>query len=280
MANVLVTGAGRGIGKVTALRLAASGWDVYAGVRKEADGEALAAEAPSGRIHPIQLDVTSQDDLAMLGGRLPPDLFAVVNNAGVAVGGPVETLTREALLEQFDINVFGQVKVTQTVLPRIRAAKGRIVFVSSISGRISNPNLGAYAASKYAVEALADALRMELRPWRIRVSLVEPGQTDTDIWRNAGNVLDETVAAMRPEHRELYGRHIDGMRKAIPTAQRMAVSPDGVAKAIEHALTSRRPRSRYVTGAATKVQVALAAITPTPMMDASLRKLTGVPRKV
>lgn len=278
MANVLITGAGRGIGKVTALRLAAAGWDVYAGVRKDSDGDALVKEG-GDRIHPLQLDVTSSDDLAMLGGRLPPELFAVVNNAGIAVGGPIETLTRDALREQFDVNVLGQVAVTQTVLPRIRAAGGRVVFVSSISGRISNPNLGAYAASKFAVEALADALRMEVHPWGIRVSLVEPGQTDTDIWRNAGEVLDQTTSAMRPEHRELYAKHIDGMRKAIPVAQKMAVPPEGVARAIEHALTARRPKTRYVTGAATKVQIALSALTPTSVLDASLRKMTGVPRK-
>ncbi|HJQ43414.1 MAG TPA: SDR family oxidoreductase [Jatrophihabitantaceae bacterium] len=278
MPNVLVTGAGRGIGKTTTLRLAAAGWDVYAGVRNEADGDALLAEAGE-RVHTLRLDVTSEDDLKMLGGRLPPELHAVVNNAGIAVGGPIEALRAEALREQLEVNVVGQVAVTQAVLPRLRASRGRIVLVSSISGRISNPNLGAYAASKFALEAIADALRIELHPWRIAVSLIEPGQIDTDIWRNAGDVLEETVAGMRPEHRELYAKHIDGMRKAIPLAQRMAASPDGVAKAIEHALTARRPKARYVIGATTKLQIALAGVTPTPMMDASLRKLTGVPRK-
>ena len=281
MPNVLVTGAGRGIGKAATLRLAAAGWDVYAGVRKDVDGDALIADAAeaSGRVHPIQLDVTSDDDLKMLGGRLPPELFGVVNNAGVAVGGMIESVPLAELREQLEVNVVGQVAVTQAVLPRLRAAKGRVVFVSSLNGRVSQPGVGPYCASKYALEAIADALRMELHPWRIRVSLIEPAQTDTDIWRNAEDVLEQTVGALRPEHRELYAKHIAGMRRAIPMAQRMAVSTDGVSKAIEHALTARRPRTRYVVGGSAKVQAALVALSPTAMTDASLRKLSGVPRR-
>jgi NAD(P)-dependent dehydrogenase (short-subunit alcohol dehydrogenase family) len=278
MPSVLVTGAARGIGRTTALRLAAAGWDVYAGVRREEDGPALVTAAPE-RLHPVKLDVTSAADIATLAERLPGSLDAVVNNAGIAVGGPIEGIPLDDLRRQFEVNVFGQVAVTQAVLPRLRASRGRVVFVSSLSGRVSTPMTGAYNASKFALEGIGDALRMELRPWRIRVSLVEPAQTDTDLWREAEKALEESIATLTPEHRELYAKHIEGTRKMIPLSQRIASSPEGVAAAIERALTARRPRARYVVGVGPKAQATLSGLTPTPVMDAVLGRLLGVPRK-
>ena len=174
MPSVLVTGAARGIGRATVLRLAGAGWDVVAGVRRAADGEALTATAgAAGRITPLQLDVSDAGQVAALDGALPQRLDAVVNNAGVVVSGPIEAVPPAELRRQLDVNVVGQVAVTQAVLPRLRAARGRVVFVSSLSGRVSTPMTGAYSASKFALEAVADALRMELRPWGVRVVLVE-----------------------------------------------------------------------------------------------------------
>jgi NAD(P)-dependent dehydrogenase (short-subunit alcohol dehydrogenase family) len=278
MRSVLITGAGRGIGRTTALRLAAAGWDVYAGVRSAGDATKLLSDA-SQRLAPLILDVTSAADIKALDSSLPERLDAVVNNAGIAVGGPVETVEVEQWRRQFEVNVVGQVAVTQAVLPRLRAARGRIVLVSSLSGRISTPMTGPYNASKFAIEAIGDALRVELKPWGVRVSLVEPAQTDTDMWRLADNVVDETVAGMSPEHRELYRKHIVGMRRTVKLSQRIASSPDGVAAAIERALTARRPRARYVVGAAPKAQAFITGLTPTPVQDASLRALLGVPRR-
>jgi NAD(P)-dependent dehydrogenase (short-subunit alcohol dehydrogenase family) len=138
---------------------------------------------------------------------------------------------------------------------------------------------GAYNSSKFALEGLADALRMELRPWRVRVSLVEPAQTDTDMWRAAETALEESIGLLSPEHRQLYAKHIVGMRRMIPLSQRIASSPEGAAAAIEQALTARRPRARYVVGAGPKLQSVLSGLTPTPVLDATLRKVTGVPRR-
>jgi NAD(P)-dependent dehydrogenase (short-subunit alcohol dehydrogenase family) len=278
MPKVLVTGAGRGIGRVATLRLARAGWDVFAGVRNEQHGKALAAEAPE-RITPVQLDVTSVGDIAALDAALPQDLGGVVNNAGIALGGPVEGLPLDEWRRQFEVNLFGQVAVTQAVLARLRGTHGRIVFVSSVSGRVSTPMTGAYNASKYALEGMADALRMELRPWRIKVALVEPAQTDTSMWQDAEATLDESVAALSAAHRELYRKHIDGARKALPRVRKLASDPEGVAAAIERALTARRPRARYVVGANAKVQALLASLTPTPMFDLTVSKGTGIPRK-
>src|SRR3954470_1322004 len=264
MPAVLVTGAARGIGRATASRLAAAGWDVLAGVRSGADGDALRAE----RITPVQLDVTDAEQVAALAGALPERLDAVVNNAGIVVNGPIEALPLHDLRRQLDVNVVGQVAVTQAVLPRLRAARGRVVFLSSLSGRVSTPMTGAYSASKFALEAVADALRMELRPWGVRVVLVEPAQTDTDLWRHADDTLQETVAVLSPAHRDLYARHIEGARtKMIPRSQRMASPVDGVATTIERALTARRPKARYVVGAGPKAQAAMAAFAPTPALD-------------
>ncbi|MDT4911401.1 MAG: hypothetical protein QOC66_529 [Pseudonocardiales bacterium] len=278
MPSVLVTGAGRGIGRTTALRLAAAGWDVYAGVRRDEDGAALVAAMPE-RVRSVKLDITSAPDVATLTEQLPATLNAVVNNAGIAVGGPIEGLPVDELRRQFEVNVFGQVAVTQAVLPRLRASRGRIVFVSSLSGRVSTPMTGAYNGSKFALEGIVDALRMELRPWGVGVSLVEPAQTDTDMWRDAEAALEQAIATLSAEHRVMYAKHIKGMRKMIPISQRIASSPDGVAAAIERALTARRPRARYVVGTGPKVQATLSGLTPTPVLDAALRRLTGVPRK-
>ena len=179
MPSVLVTGSGRGIGLAITEHLAATGWDVIAGVRTEADAKAVVALAPQ-RISAVILDVTSEADVEALAAALPDRLDAVVNNAGIAVAGPVETLTPADWRKQLDVNVVGQFAVTAALLPKLRASGGRVVFISSVNGKVSLPLLGAYSASKFALEAAADALRVELRPWGIAVSVVEPAQTDTD----------------------------------------------------------------------------------------------------
>jgi NAD(P)-dependent dehydrogenase (short-subunit alcohol dehydrogenase family) len=276
---VLVTGAARGIGRATVLRLAAAGWDVFAGVRRAEDGAALAASGPDGRVTPVTLDITDAEQVAALDDVLPARLDAVVNNAGIVVGGPVEGVPLDDLRRQLEVNLVGQVAITQATMPRLRGSRGRVVFVSSLSGRVATPMTGPYNASKFALEGLVDALRMEVRPWGVRAVLVEPAQTDTDMWREADTSLDESVAALAPEHRELYAKHIEGWRKSIPRSQKMASSVDGVAATIETALTSRRPRARYVVGAGPRIQGVMAALTPTSAMDAVLRAATGVPRK-
>jgi NAD(P)-dependent dehydrogenase (short-subunit alcohol dehydrogenase family) len=279
MTSVLVTGASRGIGRAAALRLASAGWDVYAGVRSEADGAGLVAGAPD-RVTPITLDVTDAEQVAALPHSLPARLDAVVNNAGVAVGGAIEALPVDQLRHQFEVNVVGQVAVTQAVLPLLRASRGRIVFISSISGMLASPMLGAYSASKFAIEAVADALRNELRPWGIAVTLVEPGQIDTDIWRGAPDELERTVAGMTPQHRELYAKHIEGMRRAIPRAQKMASPVDRVSDAVLKALTASHPKARYVAGRGAGISRTFKRFAPTSVTDRVLSATSGVPRKL
>ncbi len=279
MPSVLVTGASRGIGRATVSRLVASGWEVTAGVRRSADGDALVEEFAE-RVTPITLDVTDEDQVEALARSLPATLDALVNNAGIVVGGPVEGLPPTELRRQLEVNVVGQAAVTQAVLPRLRSSRGRVVFVSSVSGRVATPMSGAYNASKFALEGMADALRMELAPWGIKVVLVEPAQTDTDLWRDAETSVNETVALLSDEHRRLYSRHISGFVRTIPRNQRAAVPVDTVAATIERALTAKRPRARYLPGAGARAQMLLGRMTPTPLRDLAIRAGTGVPRRV
>jgi NAD(P)-dependent dehydrogenase (short-subunit alcohol dehydrogenase family) len=275
MPTVLVTGASRGIGQTIAGHLAAKGWDVIAGVRTEDDAARL--RAGDSRLTAVMLDVTNERHVAALDQSLPERLDAVVNNAGVVVGGPLETVAPAELRRQLDINVTGQIAVTQAVLPRLRRSRGRVVFISSINGKIAFPLIGAYCASKFALEAAADALRIELKPWDIAVVVIEPAQTDTDIWRKADGLLDDAVAQMTADSRWLYDRHLDGLRKSIPLSQKIAVPPEKVATVVDEALTARRPRARYVVGLAPKVQLALISRMPTGLRDRVLRAVSRQP---
>jgi NAD(P)-dependent dehydrogenase (short-subunit alcohol dehydrogenase family) len=259
--------------------MAAAGWNVFAGVRHAEHGESLAAQGPPGRIVPLLLDVTDAAHLATLDDKLPARVDALVNNAGIVVDGPIETVPLDDLRRQFEVNVVGQVAVTQALLPRLRESRGRIVFISSVSGRVSSPLLGVYSASKFALEGLTDALRIELRPWGIKVTLVEPAATDTDLWRTAVDRIDSTEASLSDEHRRLYAQHVVGARRLARAIQKQAVPVDNVAAAVERALTTARPRARYVVGALPKVQLAISAATPTPAMDAALARASGIPRK-
>lgn len=276
MPSVLVTGAGRGIGRTIAEQLAAHGWDVIAGVRSDADGAALTAVDPQ-RISAVILDVTDDEDISALDDALPDRLDAVVNNAGIVMAGPMETLTTQQWRTQLEVNVIGQLAVTRAVLPRLRTAHGRVVFISSVNGRMSTPLIGAYAASKFALEAAADALRMELSPWRIPVVLIEPAQTDTDMWRTAGSMVDDVDAALTPAERDLYGRHVSGMRKAVPISQRLAVAPEKVSDVVRAALTAKRPRARYIVGAGPRLQIALMTNLPVRVRDRVLRAVMRQP---
>jgi NAD(P)-dependent dehydrogenase (short-subunit alcohol dehydrogenase family) len=271
MPSVLVTGAGRGIGLAITEHMSGRGWDVYATARSDT---ALRRLDQLPNVHAIPLDVTDRASIAKLSDQLPTSLNGVVNNAGVIVNGPVEGLSLDDLSRQLDVNVTAQVGVTQAVLPKIREAGGRVVFMSSVSGLITTPGTGAYCASKYAVESLADALRMELRPWRIPVSLIEPGPIRTDMWGDMLTEHDRMAAQLTDEHRALYASHLAGTRKLLGRLQKLAADPKKVTKAVDHALTSRRPKRRYILDAASRAQKALVAVSPTAINDAVLAAAT------
>jgi NAD(P)-dependent dehydrogenase (short-subunit alcohol dehydrogenase family) len=276
MSTVLITGASRGIGRQLVAHLAAAGWDVVAGVRTAADAEAVTAIDPR-RVSTVLLDVTDAAQIAALADALPARVDAVVNNAGIVVAGPIEALDPAGWREQFEVNVFGQLAVTRAVLPKLRASRGRVVFVSSVNGRLSVPMLGAYSASKFALEGAADALRVELRPWGIAVAIVEPAQTDTDMWRLADAMVTDTEAGMSAEIGALYAGHVAGMKKFIPAARRLTVPAAKVAAVVERALTARRPKARYVVGIGPRLQVAFMSNVPVPVRDRVIGLIAGVP---
>jgi NAD(P)-dependent dehydrogenase (short-subunit alcohol dehydrogenase family) len=189
------------------------------------------------------------------------------------VSGPLEAVALDDLRTQLEVNVVGQLAVTQAVLPLLREATGRIVFVGSVSGRVASPFMGPYNASKFALEGVADALRMELRRWGIRVVLVEPGSMDTDLWRGALDTADEVEAKLRPEHRELYRSQMRAMRRTVARIRKRTSSPDKVADVVEIALTTARPKARYLVGADARVQVALRSALPTRVVDAAVARV-------
>lgn len=298
MSTALITGASTGIGRATALRLASHGWSVFAGVRDPAAGERLLADfaatsgggggaraTADGQMIPLTLDVTDagqieqaralvQEETARAGAPQGGRLDALVNNAGIGVGGPLELLSPEDLRMQFEVNVFGQVAVTRALLPALRAARGRIVLLSSVGGRVSVPFNGPYAASKHAIEALGDALRGELHSSHIRVSLVEPGSVKTPIWDKARATA--RGVEVPPGLQDEYGRVPAAFAKVLSDTERRGVSPERVAATIERALTARRPRARYLVGRDARGMVLARALLPTGAFDRVLRRALGV----
>lgn len=266
---VLVTGASTGIGEAAALRLKRGGWDVYAGARSDEDLERLRAAG----MHPLRLDVTDEASVAAaraeVGDRA---LHGLVNNAGVAVSAPIELVPIGELRRQLEINLVGQVAVTQAFLPNIREATGRIVNISSIGGRIALPLMGPYAASKFGLEAVSDALRRELRPWGIDVAVVEPGAVTTPIWEKGRAMADRLEAAMGERGRQLYGPLADRLRQETEKIPERGVEPDEVAKTIEHALSASRPKIRYVVGRDAKVRLKLRALVGDRRFDALIAR--------
>ncbi|MEA2481882.1 MAG: hypothetical protein QOJ07_3804 [Thermoleophilaceae bacterium] len=271
--TVVITGASTGIGRATALRLAAAGFDVLAGVRREADGEALVRDAATGTIVPVVVDVTDRAQIAALGERLAgKPLAGLVNNAGISVNGPLEFVGLDELRHQLEVNLVGQLAVTQALLEPLRAARGRIVNVSSIGGRFAAPFLGPYTASKFALEGMSDSLRRELRPFGIHVAIIEPGSIATEIWDKGQRDADTLEASMSPRARELYGDRLSRLRKLADRTARHAIPPDRAAKAIEHALTASRPRTRYLVGPDARAQLLLQRALPDRWLD----RLLGV----
>lgn len=266
--TVVISGASTGIGRATALRLAAGGYDVLAGVRR-------AGEAPEGA-EPVLLDVTDAaaiDELTQRIGDRP--LAGLVNNAGIGVGGPVEHIALDDWRRQFEVNLFGHVAMTRALLPALRAGNGRVVNIGSIGGRQALPLLSPYAASKFAIRGFNDSLRLEVRRQGVRVALVEPGAIATEIWRKADESFEEIDGELPPGVAARYRRDLDGARKASRRAARHATPADKVAAAVEHALSARRPRAHYMVGADARGQALIERL-PASARDRLIRLAFGI----
>jgi NAD(P)-dependent dehydrogenase (short-subunit alcohol dehydrogenase family) len=263
--TVLVTGASSGIGEAAALHLKELGYDAVAAVRKDEDAERLRASG----LRTVKLDVTDTGSIAAardeLGGG---PLAGLVNNAGVAVAAPLEFLPLDQLRHQLEVNLVGQLAVTQAFLPALRSGRGRIVNVSSIGGRVALPLVGAYHMSKFALEAMSDSLRRELHGQGVDVVIIEPGGVKTPIWRKGEEVAEELTRDMPPEAERLYGGMIQALRKQTRRiATETGIEAREVAEAIGHALTAKRPRARYPVGRDAKVRGPVDKVLPARLMD-------------
>lgn len=270
MRSVLITGTSSGIGEATALRLDRAGMRVFAGVRSLADGQALADQA-SERLHPLQCDITDDASVERAVREVTEavgddGLWGLVNNAGAGYPGPMETISIADLQAQLDVNLVGHVRVTQAVLPLVRAVHGRLVFVGSIGGRIAFPFAGPYHMTKFAMEALVDVWRQELHPDSIQVSLIEPGVMSTSIWSKAGDRVDSMLAGSDPAM-DRYRDRLRNFRSNLDSGDTHGSSPDDVAKSIQQALTSRRPATRYPVGLSARVVTKVAPVVPDRLLD-------------
>ena len=229
------------------------------------------------------LDVTDEAQIAAakeaVGATVgEAGLDGLVNNAGVGIGGPLEFLTPQDLRQQLEVNVVGQIAVTQAFLSQIRKAHGRVVNIGSIAGRMSAPFMGPYSASKFAMEALTDALRQELRPWGIHVAIIEPGSIATPIWEKTRAMADEMEKNLPEEAMRLYGEAISALRQAVSKFEEAGIPPDEVAKFVQHALTAKRPKTRYVVGRDAQIQRVLAKVVPDRVRDGLVARQLGLPR--
>ncbi len=274
---VVITGAAGGIGAATARRLDALGFQVFAGVRRAADGELLQRDI-SAQITPLLLDITDPTTIAMAAETVAKTvgsagLVGLVNNAGLIVEGPVELIPLAEVRKQFEVNVIGQIAVTQAFLPLLRQARGRIINIGAVSGRTAFPFIGVLSASKAALEALTDALRVELRPWGMSVCIVEPAAMQTRIFDKAAAAASQARQQMPRQAQQLYAPALAAVSKAI--ASQPMDAPDVVAATVAHALTARRPKTRYPVGPGARL-VVLLRLLPDRLRDSLLRRTLGI----
>lgn len=276
--TIVITGTSTGIGRAAARWLAKAGFHVFAGVR-------TALDAPEGPgITTLVIDVADKESIAVAAQTVTAavgekGLRGLVNNAGISVPGPLEFLPLDDIRRQLEVNVIGPIATIQAFLPLLRKGRGRIVNIGSIGGKMSTPFLGAYHVSKFGMEALSDSLRMELRPWRISVSLVEPGGIATPFWERGRTSADDLLSRVGPEATEMYGEAIDAMRTAADTFEKRAIPPEAVARAIGHALTAKRPKTRYIVGMDARAQSILKRVVPDQGLDRLVEWQLKLPKR-
>lgn len=260
----LVTGASTGIGRACAVHLSGLGYQVLAGVRDP-------AAAPEG-LEPLRLDVTSESDVAAAAERVGAELHVLVNNAGIAISGPVEVVPIDEWRRIVEVNLLGQVAVTRALLPALLRARGRVVNMSSIGGRVANPLFAPYSATKFALEAVSDVLRREVAAHGVRVVAIEPGGIATPIWDKGLEDGRRITADMSEDARRRYAALIPAVTRAAQRLARDGLPPEAVAEVVGRAVTARRPRARYVVGRDAKVQAIAARLLPDAAMDAVIAR--------
>ena len=274
--GVVVSGASTGIGEATVTMLARAGYVAFAGVRNESDAQRL--RGLDANVRPVFLDVTDDPSIARAMDEISHDatpLLGVVSNAGLAIGGPLEHVPAGELRRQFDVNVVGALALAQAALPRLPSPGGRIVFVGSIAGRLAMPYIAPYSASKFALRALSDALRIELAPAGIAVSLVEAPSVRTPIWRKGRESRDRLAELLGANARPHYYRAVETLMRMTEAEERTGISADRAAQSIVHAIAATRPRARYVIGSAQAGSIL--ALLPLRLRDRIIRAVQRFP---
>ena len=283
MRAVVVTGCSTGIGRTCALELVKEGYRVFGSVRKQADAEALQEQA-GANLTPLMLDVTDGAQILRAAEQVREALgeagrlVGVVNNAGIAVYGPLELLPLDTLREQFEINVFGYVAVTQAFVPLLRGNGGRVVMIGSSSAYLTPPFLGPYASTKCALESISDALRRELAPWAIEVVLMQPGAVITPLWDKSIDSGDAWFDGLPESENGLYSQGYGAMRKTFQDKSGRGIPVEKLAKTVAHVLTTKRPRTRYRMGTDSFGYMLMSKL-PDKMVDAMLATSLGHTRK-
>lgn len=278
---VMITGSSTGIGAATASRLADDGFSVFAGVRSEADAKAV-RDHPSGALTPLLLDITSAAMIDAAAKKVASavgdrGLAGIVNNAGIVRPGPLEFQSMEDFRAQLEVNLFGHLAVTQAFLPLIRQGHGRIVNIGSIGGRLVLPLHGGYSASKFAMEAVSDALRLELRQWGIHVSLVDPGGSQSAIFGKTLAAIEEMAQGLHDRGIDAYDAQIDAITALVEKTADDADPADHVARAVADALTAKRPKTRYLAGKGAKAVGVIARTLPDHLKDLAVAHEAGLP---
>ncbi|QDI72997.1 dehydrogenase [Streptomyces calvus] len=244
---IVVTGASTGMGASAARELARRGFHVLAGVRRDRDADAIRSTG----IEPVILDITKSEQVEALAARVADDpraLHALVNNAGVQVNAPVEALPMTEWRRVFEVNLFGHIAVTQALLPALLRSKGRVINISSVGGRFAMATYGAYAGTKFALEAVSDSLRREVAPLGVQVVVVEPGGVRTEMAARGVETANHLAAQMTPEQDERYGSLLQANNKLMTSGTASGLTADAAARVIARAVTTPRPRTRYTAG--------------------------------
>jgi NAD(P)-dependent dehydrogenase (short-subunit alcohol dehydrogenase family) len=282
MKAVVITGSSTGIGRACALTLDRNGFRVFAGVRKDADGDAL-KRAASGALMPVHVDVTDEASISAMSTLVADEvgdagLAGLVNNAGTTLPGPVEYLSLHGFRRQLEVNLVGPLAVTQAVLPLLRHAHGRVVNVTSAAGKAGVPLMASYVAAKHGLEGLSDVLRLELAPLGVHVAVIEPGFVATAMRDKLQRDVDETIQTLPEEGRTRYGGQLTAMAETISTHAAHGSDPEVIAEAVLHALTSPKPRTRYPAGTAAKRMLGLRRVLPDRAFDRIVLHMSGVGR--
>jgi NAD(P)-dependent dehydrogenase (short-subunit alcohol dehydrogenase family) len=283
MSAVVITGASSGIGRACAIGLADAGFQVFAGVRKQADGDAL-KELTTGTLIPLLIDVTNAatvkaaaDEVAAAVGA--NGIAGLINNAGIGVTWPMEAIPTDVLRKQYDINVFGHVTVIQTFLPLLRLAAGRIVNIGSIGDRLTMPFGAPLTSSKWAFASITEGLRLELRPWGIHVILIEPATIRTEAVDKMEGDAERTLSQFSEIERERYAAAYRSMTQRTLARERTGSNPDVVAKTVIRALSTTKPKTRYLVGKHARTLAIIARLAPDSLFDQIRLRLFGLPRK-